>query len=233
MATLLANFFASALAGPTAAKHKTTTQPAITRLIWFPLVKLADAIHDASACVPKVITGWHRALRPQPGGFEGLGAVGEPFETDRLSVAERVYKPVAERDACATRLATGLSPKLRNDRVGSGFDDFAELERDFFPSPGRLDLEVPNGFCTADRRVLGPLTRRKHLSSRIDRGEPGSLVAPVEGVHDLAHALDVLLRHRPRSISLRPKPDGLGSWTTAGWRRTAPGEPGTVSRWTG
>jgi hypothetical protein len=42
-----------------------------------------------------------------------------------------------------------------------------------------------------------------------------------------------LLRHRPRSISLRFPADGLGSWTTAGRRRTAPGEPGAVSRWTG
>src|SRR6266536_775219 len=88
MATLLANFFASALAGPTAAKHKTTTQPAITRLIWFPLVKLADAIHDASACVPKVITGWHRALLPQPGGFEGFPPCLEEVRLPDLPLAK-------------------------------------------------------------------------------------------------------------------------------------------------
>src|SRR5215207_6400106 len=37
----------------------------------------------------------------------------------------------------------------------------------------------------------------------------------------------------PAQYLASPPADGLDSWTTAGWRRTAPGEPGAVSRWTG
>src|SRR4051794_10983009 len=135
-------------------------------------------------------------LLPQPGGFEGPRAVGEPLDADRLAVAECNDQPVAESDACAAGLATGLTPSVRNDGVVPGFDDFAQLVRVLLPSSVHLDVEVPDGLGASNRCVLRPFARRNHHSVRSEGGEPGLLISPVEGVDASAHRLDVLLRHR-------------------------------------
>src|SRR5437764_3902020 len=67
-----------------------------------------------------------------------------------------------------------------------------------------LDVEVPGSLGTPNRISFRPSAARDDFAVLIAGGEPGSSVAPIESVQRLAHPLDVLPRHRPRSI---PRPE--------------------------
>src|SRR5262245_4705753 len=102
-------------------------------------------------------TLWSTGLLRQPGGFEGFGAIREPLPAEHLAVAEAEHHPVAPRHAGAAALASHVSELVDHDLVPPGIDELAPLVRALLPGLLRPDEELPDGFCTADRHVLGPL----------------------------------------------------------------------------
>src|SRR5215204_7811455 len=142
-------------------------------------------------------------LIPQPSGFEGCFNFGpaeaEHFDPDDLVVAELVRTEKAILDP-------GIASRHPTRKTTQGDDLVAAVEE-------LIDLETAVGqeiplrpyrgadFVPAAPRARFDRRRRvDELDSEIAEVEQGVHVAPVPSVQPTAHDLDVLLRHRLRSI---------------------------------
>jgi hypothetical protein len=143
------------------------------------------------------------ALPPQPGGFEGLVKLRGYQHSPQASIAERPAPTCPDYH---------LNPVAPQERAGLASDDMLVCLDEL------LDLD-PHGLPVLYElppvalHLIGPLVDSASLAD-VRGGVPfdigsGVLQGLVPGpavprVHGCADLLDVLLRHRPRGISLRP-----------------------------
>jgi hypothetical protein len=167
-------------------------------------------------------------LLPQPGGFEGSLPVNQ-VRADDLSVAHGEDTPNLSIDIRAAGSASAAIPNQRDD-VLARVDDLVDSDFELFPSIGEIG---PGAHCLPPHLVCTRI--RKPGSAENDLAVVGKQLpspAPVASfpvVHEPADDLDVLLRHRPRSISARRNPRRAGGEALVGAIEGSIESPGSRS----
>src|SRR5262245_9465087 len=141
----------------------------------------------------------HRLLR-QPVGFEGFGAFVEDLHPDVCAFPKRIHDPPA---ALHRDLTTGRTSPLEDfvDDLVARIDEVGGFDR--MPNEGLDPRREPllRRLPAVDTCVWDVGAGHEHevVSDVVQPAAEISLGCPVE---NRSHCLDVLLRHRPRSISL-------------------------------
>src|SRR5262245_4449201 len=164
----------------------------------------------------------HRLLL-KPCGFEGIVPVREPLRTKDLPLPEGGDQPVIERNICAASPSTHVNLLTDQDFVGAGINDLGHVYRDLVERVHSPQVEVKSSLGTADHLAFREVAGGHDFIVLIVEREPGCAVAPPQGFQGSTRNLDVLLRHRPGSIS-----GGRGGCQP--WRRR-PGNRATTWNW--
>src|SRR6185295_8745018 len=148
----------------------------------------------------------------EPGGFEGLllrPVLAAPCD---LPVADRVEVGVAQRQLPlrAGALRTSAAPHDRDDLVLSRVDQLHRLQLGVVQQVEPLLQVGPQGVLAVDRATVIDCTLGSPVVDVVRPEAAHGVKASLgEGFEGPAHQLHVLLRHRPRSISLLPQPGGF------------------------
>src|SRR5215204_7111127 len=144
-----------------------------------------------------------RLLR-QPGGFEGFGVTQEVPRADDLpaSEADELSELLVESDA--SRPAGHVEMTEDEDRLAE-VANLLNLSRETFPRPAAIvvpglarAVKTPiGGFPALQGRLNGGMPL--HLGVKL--GQEGVKIVGIPGLENTSNCLDVLLRHRPRSIA--------------------------------
>ena len=141
----------------------------------------------------------HHLLR-QPGGFEGgvpVGEVPDPHDPPTAEGRDLVVQLLVERQSAP------LALRVWRSRVATRSPPSTELLRQQ-PNPSSKVSSRPSKkriTWSAPRAQSAALMRWKHeVDLGIERLDGGVEVTPVIGVDEVSDLVDVLLRHRPRSI---------------------------------
>src|SRR5262249_33667283 len=129
---------------------------------------------------------------PQPGGFAGLGSVLEPLHAKHPSLPERNHVPEVHLDRGPAPRSAHFISLVDQDLVAPGIHDLGFLRRYALEGLEGLDVEVPRSLGTA-HAWFGPVTDVYDFEVVIVEREVSGPVAPLNGVHRLAHDLHVLL----------------------------------------
>jgi hypothetical protein len=156
------------------------------------------------------------SLLSQPGGFEGFGQPEVTLELHDLA-SEQGEDPAARRrvELDAALAASRLEPPKSQNAI-TEIADFGGVEPEVLKGLVRVVEPRANPVVASVRPSLGPTD---------DRGGKGDLGVHIreqlldltasECVESPPHYLDVLPRHRPRSISLLPQPGGFEGFSLA------------------
>jgi hypothetical protein len=153
----------------------------------------------------------HRLLR-EPGGFEGCGAMAEDLHLPHVSISDSVDLKVVDHDRDAAFPASATLAEGRQDAIIRRLDELVHLCGEVDPRPSILLPEL-NELRSALKMLwrvgVRLLVMPAVLDLRIEQlreGFAGQFTAQecVPSVKGATHDLDVLLRHRPRSISPQP-----------------------------
>jgi hypothetical protein len=145
----------------------------------------------------------HRLL-PQPGGFEGLSLIHVALNADHVSI-------VHLKEDCRIGLeldpASPSTPELalQHDHTVTRINELFRLEPAFIPSLEVLFLKRVPDFLktTRDGALPEAADGAMQLHVRTNHRSWQVPLSPDHGRVDHPHDLDVLLRHRPRSIAAR------------------------------
>ena len=158
----------------------------------------------------------HRLLL-QPRGLEGV-ILFDVVLLDPHDLARRgVVDEQSQRRRCRSRstpLAPSVAPRRCRDRhaTRSLSVDRLELASMSQEAPRRASSRPAMTRLDPSRDRVGTVdmpTSRARALDRTRRSQPEQSVAPVDASDASTHDLHVLLRHRPRSISLLPQPGGF------------------------
>jgi hypothetical protein len=128
-------------------------------------------------------------------------AILEPLSPSDLSVAESADNPKVEFDLDAAGLAAQVSAHANSDKV-TAIGHLVQLIWTWLPRPLAGHQKVPERLASTDAS-LRPVAHWHVLDVRVEEPAPGFFVAAFEGGEHLTQPLDVLLRHRLRSIARR------------------------------
>jgi hypothetical protein len=146
------------------------------------------------------------ALLLKAGGFEGLvklGASTEHFKPGDPSIADLPRKENWVADASVTSRHQARNTPHADDLVATIVKLFDLLTGTRQALPLRSS-HSGKPVVTSPRARLNRCGGIDVLDLRIGKGEQALDVLAVPSVHQAANDLEVLLRHRPRSISRRP-----------------------------
>src|SRR5215207_784183 len=151
----------------------------------------------------RLVCPWSSLLR-QPGGFEGVGSLHDAFDADHGSPSKG---PNLEIPQLAERIALATGPVLVdvNDHAVSSVQELITGDHKTLPLWEEYLAHVPGHLVSAAVHPLPSSQAELRAQNQQDVRviQLGSLVevsAPPLTV-DPPHDLDVLLGHRPRSIS--------------------------------
>ena len=137
-----------------------------------------------------------------PPRLEGLVSRPVLAAAGDLSVAERVEEGVSQVCLDAAQLGSSADPHDPDDLVLSGFIELDRLQGEVVERvPPVLDVGAQSILAPDRARVIGRTLGRPVVDVVGPELEPCIEVAAVEGRGRVADGLDVLLRHRPPSIS--------------------------------
>src|SRR5687767_12953365 len=142
-------------------------------------------------------------LLRQSGGFEGVRPLAIEANEHRLALPhppEPGNAPINPRPGCA---ALSLAVKHRYHRVVR-HARLLDLPAIALPSVHHPLIKPANPVMACVGVRIEDALRHIHLEVLVAERDDTFDVASIQPLIDLAHDLDVLLRHRPRSIALRP-----------------------------
>jgi hypothetical protein len=151
-------------------------------------------------------------LLPQPGGFEGqfLIQIDLAFEELAVSKAQENRKFPTHRDA-ASRTPTNDAIQV-HDAIFARIQETVVLAVESF----HRGVKVLRPLHHPGKSSVGlSLEHGSELDLGVNQAQKAVRISCVVGIDDLAHDLDVLLRHRLRSISREAAARGgcdRGSW---------------------
>src|SRR5512132_3704370 len=140
-------------------------------------------------------------LLRQPGCFEGLLSAAVIVESHAPAFSQRPHRTIDTFDIDATLASPGMNAENGDDALTS-LDELLRIPTPAFPAA------LPVGLPTKQSFQPPVLTRLRYvvvvdLDLRVESFKGRFQVAAYVRVVGTAHDLHVLLRHRPRSISLR------------------------------
>jgi hypothetical protein len=154
------------------------------------------------------------ALLPQPGGFEGLPLIQIDLAFEELAVPKLPESADLAAHGDATSRASPDESIQLDDAISARIQEPAVLDVEVLHH-GSHALPVPHQLVKPPVGLL--LDGRAELDRGVAHAQKTLRVLRVEGIHCPPHDLDVLLRHRPRSIPRR----GEGAHAEPPARKTA------------
>jgi hypothetical protein len=140
----------------------------------------------------------HRLLR-KTGGFESCGFARIETDSYGLPVAKRPHRVALANDLQAASLAPALLPYDYNDLIAC-VDDLDSFLAIVLPRSKPDTERFPDPLVAVIDATFGEV-REVILDLRVKRIQRSLIVATIERLTAAPDDLDVLLRHRPRSIS--------------------------------
>jgi hypothetical protein len=150
-------------------------------------------------------------LLRQPYGFESIGAMAEKLQIVHFSFPDRPDKEEVERNRDAAFPPSATLANQSQDTIPGRLDELKWLHGQADPRGPEL-LQRLDEFCDApkmlwnvrDRLLVVPVPldlRIVNLGSGVPERPVFAPTERVKSVESVANDLDVLLRHRPRSIA--------------------------------
>src|SRR6478672_4781570 len=164
----------------------------------------------------------HRLLR-EPGGFEGLGMVGKESKPKQPAVPDLNHCRSRLIQLDAASATSNVELPQRDNQVA------------LTPPVTHVDPPLLKLLVDLPRPLVHPAQTRVRLGSEaaldhevgIDLTVGERPFPPIPGVDPAFDEFDVLLRHRPRSISrrrqaVRASSGACAAWASATWRSASP-----------